>query len=266
MSGGKPFSPEVAPFESFDLEMARMVSGNSHAGEPLDWLQRSTTMLRYDDLRRFHFWPQFRVFLLWEMEREYTDEKRRALFSRGGLYYELREDYSHTLDCYAKGGDHSKVSELLIRNAELHPGMGHYSEMEKYYRALPEAKVLASPSLMQGMSMLCALAADYVGSEHWYQALARFADRCSWQDAARVAGYFAAAARRERTDRDHPRRIPSAARPQAAPSAVFRHQRSAEHHERRQGLFRVEPKGRPALQDAPRPRGGCARARRCRSC
>ena len=61
MSGGKPFSPEVAPFESFDLEMARMVSGNSHAGE------------------------------------------------------------------------------LLIRNAELHPGMGHYSEMEKYYRALPKA-------------------------------------------------------------------------------------------------------------------------------
>lgn len=35
MSGGKPFSPEVVAFESFDLEMARMVSGNSHAGEPL---------------------------------------------------------------------------------------------------------------------------------------------------------------------------------------------------------------------------------------
>ena len=267
MSGGKPFSPEVAPFESFDLEMARMVSGNSHAGELLDWLQRSTTMLRYDDLRRFHFWPQFRVFLLWEMEREYTDEKRRALFSRGGLYYELREDYSHALDCYAKGGDHAKVSELLIRNAELHPGMGHYSEMEKYYRALPEAEVLASPSLMQGMSMLCALAADYAGSERRYQALVRFADRCSGQDAARVQAQSRLAwLDISLTDRDHPRRIPSAARPQAAPSAVFRHQRSAEHHERRQGLFRVEPKGRPALQDAPRPRGGCARARRRRSC
>ena len=58
--------------------------------------------------------------------------------------------------------------------------------MEKYYRALPEAEVLASPSLMQGMSMLCALAADYAGSERWYQALVRFADRCSGQDAARV--------------------------------------------------------------------------------
>ena len=220
MSGGKPLSPEVlaqsyrevflyfetavyhrfdlpmrrfllelAPFESFDLEMARMVSGDSRAGELLDWLQRNTTMLRYDDLRRFHYWPQFRAFLLWEMEREYTDEKRRALFSRGGLYYELREDYSHALDCYSKGGDHSKVSELLIHNAELHPGMGHYSEMEKYYRALPEAEVLASPSLMQGLSMLCALAADYTGSERWYQALARFADQCSGQDAARVQAY-----------------------------------------------------------------------------
>ena len=45
-----------------------------------------------------------------------------------------------------------------IRNAELHPGMGHYSEMEAYYRSLPESEILAFPSLMQGMSMLCALA------------------------------------------------------------------------------------------------------------
>ena len=178
------FLLELAPFESFDLEMARMVSGNARAGELLEWLQRNTTMLRYDDVQRFHFWPKFRDFLLWELEREYNDEKRRALFSRGGLYYELREDYSHALECYTEGGDHSKVSELLIRNAELHPGMGHYSEMEKYYRSLPESEILASPSLMQGMSMLCALAADYDGSERWYQALQRFSDQCGKQDGA----------------------------------------------------------------------------------
>ena len=77
MSGGKSFGPEVAvrvyrrvfsyfedaiyrrfdlpvrrflleltPFERFDLEMARMVSGTPHAGELLDWLLRHTTMLR----------------------------------------------------------------------------------------------------------------------------------------------------------------------------------------------------------------------------
>ena len=178
------FLLELAPFESFDLEMARMVSGDPRAGERLDWLLRYTTMLRYDDCQRFHFWSGFRAFLLWEMEREYTEEKRKALISRGGLYYELKEDYAHALECYTSGGDHSKVSELLVRNAELHPGMGHYAEMEKYYRSLPEAEILASPSLMQGMSMLCALAMDYEGSERWYGELQAFAERCGRQDAA----------------------------------------------------------------------------------
>lgn len=135
----------MALFDTFNLEMARVVSGDPHAGELLDWLQRNTTMLRYDGIQRFHFWPQFRAFLLWEMDREYPQEKRRALFSRGGLYYELKEDYPHALECYTKGGDHSKVSELLIRNAELHPGMGHYREMEQYYRPCPTARSSLPP-------------------------------------------------------------------------------------------------------------------------
>ena len=178
------FLLELAPFESFDLEMARMVSGDPRAGERLDWILRYTTMLRYEDCQRFHFWSGFRAFLLWEMEREYTEEKRKALISRGGLYYELKEDYAHALECYTDGGDHSKVSELLVRNAELHPGMGHYAEMEKYYRSLPEAEILASPSLMQGMSMLCALVMDYEGSERWYGELQKFVEHCGRQDAA----------------------------------------------------------------------------------
>ena len=178
------FLLELAPFDSFDLEMARMVSGNPRAGELLDWLQRSTTMLRYDGIERFHFWPQFRAFLQWEMEREYTPEQQKACFKRGGLYYELREEYVQALDCYTRGGDHAKVSELLGRTAELHPGMGHYSQMEKYYRSLPEGEVLSSPALMQGMSMLCALKMDYQGSERWYEALEQFAQRCSKGNAA----------------------------------------------------------------------------------
>ena len=45
------FFLELASFETFDLEMARMVSGNPHAGEMLDWLQRNTTVLRYDGIQ-----------------------------------------------------------------------------------------------------------------------------------------------------------------------------------------------------------------------
>ena len=179
------FLLELAPFERFDPELARVVSGDPHAGELLEWLLSRTSMLRCDDdVQHFHFWPQFRTFLLWAMEREYAPEKWNAIFIRGGLYYELKEDYAHALDCYTKGGDHSKVSELLIRNAELHPGMGHYAEMAQYYRALPEDEILASPPLMQGMSMLCALAADYKSSERWYQELRKFSGQRGKQDAA----------------------------------------------------------------------------------
>ena len=139
------FLLELAPFESFDLEMARMVSGDPRAGERLDWLLRYTTMLRYDDCQRFHFWSGFRAFLLWEMEREVYRGKRKALFSRGGLYYELKEDYAHALECYTSGGDHSKVSELLVRNAELHPGMGHYARWKNTTAACRRRKFSPLP-------------------------------------------------------------------------------------------------------------------------
>lgn len=178
------FLLELAPFEEFDTEMARMVSGEPQAALLLEWLQKNTTMIRYDRKSVFYFWPQFREFLLWEMDREYTPEKKRTLYGRGGMYYELKEDYSHALECYTKSEDHSKVSDLLIRGSKMHPGMGHYSEIEKYYRSLPESEIKASPSLMQGMSMLCALSADYEKSEYWYDELKRFADACNKRDAA----------------------------------------------------------------------------------
>lgn len=177
------FLLELAPFEQFDLDMARIVSGDPRVGEMLDWLQRNTTMLRYDETQRFHFWPQFRAFLMWEMDREYPEEKKKTLYSRGGMYYELKEDFVHAMDCYIRGGDHSKVSELLIRSAELHSGMGHYYEMEKYYHSLPEKEILASPALMQAMSMLCAMEMDYEKSEQWYEALKQFAEQCDRMDA-----------------------------------------------------------------------------------
>lgn len=177
------FLLELAPFKSFDLDLARIVTGSHNAGEMLDWLQRNTSMLQYDGVLHFHFWEQFRLFLLWEMGREYPPERKRALMVRGGMYYELKEDYPNALDCYIQGQEHAKVSELLIRNAETFPGMAHYREMEKYYRQLPQSDILASPALMQGMSMLCAMSGDYEGSERWYKTLERFAQNCGPQDA-----------------------------------------------------------------------------------
>ena len=152
-----------------------MVSGNSRAGKLLAVLQRSTKAMLQDRLDTYRFWPLFRRFLLWELEQAYSAEQLRALYSRAGLYYELNEDYRQSLECYAKSGDRAKLSELLVKNAEMHPGMGHYEEMAPYYRALPEGQVLASPALMQGMSMLESLAMDYQKSEFWYGKLKEYA-------------------------------------------------------------------------------------------
>ena len=159
---------DLAPFSSFDPEMARMVSGNSQAGELLGILQRDNTALIQERLDTYHFWPIFQRFLQWEQEQTYTIEQRRA------LYYELKGDYRTALECYTKSGDQTKVSELLVKNADLHPGMGHYEEMAPYYRALPEEKILQSPALIQGMSMLESIAMDYRRSEFWYNQLERF--------------------------------------------------------------------------------------------
>lgn len=177
------FLLELAPFETVNLEMAKMISGDVRAGQMLDWIQKNSSML-LEEGGQLRFWPQYRDFLRWEMAKTFSDDKVRALLGRGGLYYELKEDYPHALECYREAGDHSKVSEILVRNSELHPGMGHYGEMEKYYRSLPEAEILDSPALMQGMCMLCALAVDYPGSDRWYEELKRFAQRREPKDAA----------------------------------------------------------------------------------
>lgn len=47
-------------------------------------LHADDLLFGHDEVQHYHFWPQFRAFLVREMEREYTEERRKALFSRGG--------------------------------------------------------------------------------------------------------------------------------------------------------------------------------------
>lgn len=173
---------DLAPFEPFDVEFARILSGNNHAGEILGELQQDTTMFHFDSLRRCRFWPEFRQYLLWQQEREYSAEEQKRLYARAALYYELHDDYKNALDCYTKCGDFRRVSELLIKNSELHPGVAHYDEMEPYYRALPREDILSSPALIAGMSMLCSICLDYEGSETWYRELQNYAARVKRSD------------------------------------------------------------------------------------
>jgi len=167
----------LAPFESFTVEMAAAVSGEAQVGALLDTLAHTTNMLLHDGVSVCRIYAIFREFLVWKMEHSYTQTEKREFFKRAGLYYELCGDITHALECYASGGENRKISELLEKHAALHPGVGHYYETEPYYRSLPREEVLSSPSLMCGMSMLCALTLDFEASEMWYQELQNYTAR-----------------------------------------------------------------------------------------
>lgn len=172
----------LAPFESFCLELAKMVSGDPHAGELLGIIQRDTTMLLFDGLDTYRFRPIFRGFLMWELQQALTDAEQRILYSRAALYYELHDEPQKALDCYSLAGEQSKVSALLVKNAERNPGVGYYYEMQNYYFALPQNEILKSPSLMCGMSMLNAMCLDYEASEQWYNELQSYATQLKKRD------------------------------------------------------------------------------------
>ena len=150
-------------------------------GSLLDWLQRNTTMLFYDGVRRFRLWPQFGAFLLGDGTDVLLGKAPRT-FGRGGLYLSW-QDYAHALECYIESGDSAKCPSC----SSATPSGTRYGTLQRNGEILPRTagkkEILASPSLMQGMR-LCALATDYAGSERWYGELEQFARRCTAQDAA----------------------------------------------------------------------------------
>ncbi len=166
---------DVAPFETFNSELAQFVSGDSNVHEQISMILHETRMLISVDTKEYQLWPEFRKFLMWEMQQQYTAEEQVSVYNRAGLYYELKGDYAKALDCYTRSGDRRRVLDILVRNAEKDPGTGQYYELERYYYDIPKADVLSSPSLMFGMSMLTALDMDYEASDSWYSELKSYA-------------------------------------------------------------------------------------------
>lgn len=63
------FLLEIALFEEFDAELAKMVSGSSAAGAVLMQLHQNTSMMFLNEFDNFRFWDIFREFLLWEQKK-----------------------------------------------------------------------------------------------------------------------------------------------------------------------------------------------------
>lgn len=169
------FLLSIAPFESFSLELAKIVSGDSRAGEFLGTLYRETKMIYFDKIDNYYLQPFFRKFLIWELKQKFNDAEQHMLYSRAALYYELNGNLKKALEFYSLSGEENKVSAMLVKNAEQNPGVGYYREMKNYYFDLSRDEILKFPSLISGMSMLTALCMDYEASESWYKDLQNYA-------------------------------------------------------------------------------------------
>lgn len=166
----------VSFFDSFTVELARVLTGDSQVEQTLNHLLQISSFLERDGEAYTIRYPLFRSYLRHKAETTWNQQEQSSLRSNAGMYYQLTGDLPAALECYAEDGNHAKVSELLTEHARLHPGHGVYYQLRKYYRGLPEKEILASPELMSGMSILCSLTFDVDGSEKWYNALKTRAD------------------------------------------------------------------------------------------
>lgn len=169
----------VSFFDSFTLELARVVTGDNRIEQSLERLLQSSSFLRLFDGNYMIQYPVFRIYLQRKVKATWSMQEQIALYTNAGMYYQLSGNLPAALECYTKNGNHAKVSELLVEHSKLHPGHGAYYELRKYYRSLPEKEILESPELMSAMSILCSLTFDVDESEKWYTMLKDYADTLS---------------------------------------------------------------------------------------
>ena len=168
------FLMQVSVTDEFTLPLAEMVTGNRHAPELLERAVETGNFLSCED-GTYRLRPQLIRALRRRAAKEYSPQERAAHAYNAGLYYEMQGQIVPALAMFEQCGNKERIRELLIRNARLNPGAGHYFELRRYYLQMEEKELEESPVLMAGMSMLYSLLMQEEESEYWYQKLEQFA-------------------------------------------------------------------------------------------
>lgn len=168
------FLVQVSVTDEFTLPLAEMVTGNRHAPELLERAVETGNFLSCKD-GTYRLRPQLIRALRRRAAKEYSPQERADHAYNAGLYYEMQGQIVPALAMFEQCGKKERIRELLIRNARLNPGNGHYFELRRYYLQMEERELEESPVLMAGMSMLYSLMMQEKESEYWYRKLEKFA-------------------------------------------------------------------------------------------
>lgn len=168
------FLMQISVVDEFTLELAEMVTANGHALELLERALEAGNFLTQEDgiyrLRSFQLHA-----LRSRAAKVLGMDQVRAFAASAGHYYAIHDQIVPALKLYEFSGSTECIRELLVRNARLNPGNGHYYELRRYYMSMDEQDIEASPVLMAGMSMLYSMLMDGEKSEYWYDRLKTYA-------------------------------------------------------------------------------------------
>ena len=168
------FLMQISVTDEFTLPLAGMVTGNHYAPELLERAAETGNFLSCKD-GTYRLRPQLIRALRRRAAKEYSPQERADHAYNAGLYYEMQGQIVPALAMFEQCGKKERIRELLIRNARLNPGNGHYFELRRYYLQMEERELEESPVLMAGMSMLYSLMMQEKESEYWYRKLEKFA-------------------------------------------------------------------------------------------
>ena len=168
------FLMQVSVVDEFTLELAEMISGNLHVTALLEQAAEAGNFMTQED-GVYRLRPVLIQALRNRALKIYGRERVEDLKYNAALYYEMHDEVVPALKLFEECGKTERIKNLLIRNARMNPGNGHYYELRRYYFNMDEREIADSPVLMAGMSMLYSMLMDSEKSEYWYEKLKAFA-------------------------------------------------------------------------------------------
>ncbi|NBI18967.1 hypothetical protein D1841_15690 [Neglecta sp. X4] len=168
------FLMQISVVDAFTPELAAMISGNLHVAALLERAAEAGNFLTQED-GVYRLRPVLVQALRNRALKVYGTERFKDFQYNAALYYEMHNETVPALRLFEECGKTERIKNLLIHNARMNPGNGHYYELRRYYFGLDEQEIEDSPVLMAGISMLYSMLMDREKSEYWYEKLKTFA-------------------------------------------------------------------------------------------
>ena len=164
--------------DSFTICLAEMISGRSDVELLLEKIRQVGDFL-FQEGEEYWFQSDVLASMRARLAEEYTKEQQNELYYNAGLYYERTNSVEKALQMYETCGNYSRISRILVRNAETPINSSHYYQLRKYYFALPKEFIMQSVPLMVGVCTLYSLLLQPEESEKWYRILKKYCARQS---------------------------------------------------------------------------------------